>query len=204
MSIIDMAYTQGSRDARMKFAGVPPGAPGSVVPARQAIAPQAGGITQSTGAIPTTSITQLARPSFQGSAITGAGATPAGAATPKAPATSGTSSGIGASAEKSAGSLFHPSNPPVSKATSIAKIPSPIGGNITTQTPATAPAPAVAPVPAQASAAPAASAATPAATPGGIVSSTGVAPPTNPAVDLAQKMKDTTQQGAIARAGATE
>lgn len=61
MSISEMAYTRGARDAQMKFAGLPPaGAPGSVVAPPPAGVPASGGAPNMTPAkAPNASITPV-------------------------------------------------------------------------------------------------------------------------------------------------
>jgi len=104
MSIIEMAYTRGTRDALTKFAAVPAGAPGSVVAPPPTGVPVSGGapnmvpakaapsaITQVNGMVPTPSAAGAGHTNQQAAIATGAPpaavaspvATPAPAAGPK-------------------------------------------------------------------------------------------------------------------------
>lgn len=86
--------------------------------------------------------------------------------------------------------------PPV-KADKIMRGTSTVGNNDTAGTTKAAPASAVAPIPAQAAAATTSSS----KAPGGIVSSTGSAPPANPALDVATQTASHARGETVSRSG---
>ena len=188
MSIIEMAYHRGTRDARMKFAAATPaGAPGSVVaptgsalPGSLAATQKPGAPNQALGTSPVLDTGLAPKPTVKGLGMTETQGT--GISGPPTTTTKGAE-------------VYAPARPP--KPARIPRQQSPVGSNNTTETVKSAPAAISAPqAPQQATNTTVATPTGSSAAPGGIIQATG-----SPAVDHAKHIAENLGTQTVAVSG---